>query len=62
MSNALEMYKKIPLASTFGFSSKADCISCIIDSSWSMHESPGRKPDWENAILLCLKVYHAENS
>ena len=33
-----EMSKKIPLTSTVGLSSKADCISCIMDSSWTMHE------------------------
>ena len=56
MSNALEMSKKIPLTWTVGLSSKADCISCIMDSSWAMHESPGRKPDWEGVkSLLCRK-------
>ena len=57
LSNALEMSKKIhPLTSTVGLSSKADCISCIMDSSWAMHESPGRKPDWEGVkTFLCRK-------
>ena len=50
------MSQKIPLISAVVFSSKADCISCIMDSSWAMHESPGRKPDWEGAKgLLCRK-------
>ena len=54
--NALEMSKMIPFTLTVGLSSKADCISCIIDSSWAMHESPGRKPDWEGIkSLLCRK-------
>ena len=42
------MFKKTPLISTVGFLSKADCISCIMDSSWSMHESSVRKPDWKD--------------
>ena len=52
MSNALEMSKKIPLTWTVGLSSKADCISCIMDSSWAMHESPGRKPDWDKKFIM----------
>ena len=48
--------KKISLTSTVGLSSKADCILCIMDSSWASHESPGRKPDWEGVkSLLCRK-------
>ena len=61
LSNALEMSKKIPLTSTFEISSKADCISCIMDSSWAMHESPGRKPDSEGVkSLLCRKELKSE--
>ena len=61
MSNALEMSKEIPLTSIVGLSSKADCISCIMDSSWAMHESPGRKPDSEGVkSLLCRKELKSE--
>ena len=31
--------------SLVGVSSNAVYISCNIDSSWAMQESPGRKPD-----------------
>ena len=43
----MEMSRKTPLTSTVGFLSKAVCTSCIIDSNWAIHESHGRKPDWE---------------
>ena len=43
--NALEMSRKTPLTSVVGFFSKAVCMSCIIDSNWVIHESPGIKPD-----------------
>ena len=50
------MPKKNPLTLTVGFSSKVDCISCTMDSSWAMYESPGRKHDWEDVkSLLCRK-------
>ena len=45
LSNALEMSRKTPLTSAVGLLSKAVYISCIIDSNWTIHESPGRKPD-----------------
>ena len=41
------MPKKIPLTSKAGSLSKADCISCIVDSSLAMPESTGIKSDWE---------------
>ena len=47
MSKALEMPEKIPLTSTAGWLLKADCISCIIDSSFAMPESTGMKSDLE---------------
>ena len=53
--NAFEMSRKTPLTSTVGFSSNAVCISWIIDSSWAMHESPGRNPDWEGGKSLLLR-------
>ena len=54
--NALEVSEKIPLISVVGLSSKVDCISCITDSSWGMHGSPGTHPDWEGVkSLLCSK-------
>ena len=30
------------------------CISCIIESSWAIHESPGEKPDCEKVKSLLL--------
>ena len=41
------MPEKIPLTSTAGLLLKADCISCIIDSSFAMPESTGIKSDLE---------------
>ena len=58
MSNFVKWFlsKKIPLTLAAGLSSKADCILCIMYNSWAMHESPGRKPDWEGIkSLLCGK-------
>ena len=56
MANALEMPKKIPITLAVGLSSKADCISRIMDSNWAMPESPGNKPNWEGVKgLLCRK-------
>ena len=61
LSNASEMSEKIPLTSAVGLSSKADCISCIMDNSWAMHESCGRKPDWAGVkSLLCWKYLKNE--
>ena len=45
LSNVLEMSRKPSLTSTEGLLSKAVYIPCIIDSNWSIHESPGRKLD-----------------
>ena len=45
LSKAFEMSRNTPLTSTAGLLSKAVCISCIIDSSCAMHESPRRKTD-----------------
>ena len=53
LSNALEMSRKTPFTSAVGLLSKAVYISCIIDSNWTIHESPGRKPDWDG-----VKVYY----
>ena len=56
LSKAFEMSRNTSLTSMVGLLSKAVCISCIIDSSCAIHESPGRKPDWEGAKgLLSLK-------
>ena len=41
------MSRSTPLTSTVVLLSSAVCISCIIESSWALHESPGRKPDCE---------------
>ena len=46
------MSRNTPLTSTVGLLSNAVCISCIIESSWAIHESPGRKPDCEE-IKVC---------
>ena len=54
LSNAFDVSKKTPLTSTVGFSSKVVWISWIIDTNWKMHESPGRKPDWEGPKSLLL--------
>ena len=43
------------LTSTVGSLSKAVCISCIIDSSWAILESSGRKPDGVAKGLLLRK-------
>ena len=42
------------LTSAVGLLSNAVCISCIIESSWAMHESSGRKPDCEELKSLLL--------
>ena len=49
LSNALYISKKTPLTLAVGFSSNAVCISGIIERNWTIHESPGWKPDWEDA-------------
>ena len=54
LSNVLDISKKTPLTSTVWFSSNAVCISWIFDSNWAIHESPGRKPDWEDVKSLLL--------
>ena len=56
-SNALEMWWKTPLTSAVGLLSKAVCISCIIDSNWALHESPGRKPEWEGVKSLLVRKW-----
>ena len=45
LSKAFEMSRNTPLTSTARLLSKAVFISCIVDSSCAIHESPGRKPD-----------------
>ena len=44
-SKAFEMSRNTPLRSIVGLLSSAVSISCITESSWATHESPGRKPD-----------------
>ena len=41
------MSRNTPLTSTVGLLSNAVCISCMIEISWAIHESPGRKPNCE---------------
>ena len=38
--------KNIALVSTGGLQSNDDWISCIMEKSWDIHESPCMKPDW----------------
>ena len=60
MPNSVKSFGNVKKDS-IGFSSKADCISCIMDRSWAMHESSGRKPDWEGVkSLLCKKQLKSE--
>ena len=56
-STVFDISKKTPLTSTAGFSSKAVWVLWIIDNNWAMHESSGRKPDWEG-----VKSLYFENS
>ena len=44
LSNALEISRNTLLTSRP--SSKDFSISCVIDKSWLIQESPGLKPDW----------------
>ena len=48
------MSRNTPLSSTVGLLSNAVCVSCIIESSWAIHESPGRKPDCEEVKRFLL--------
>ena len=45
LSNALEISKNIARVSLSGYLSNALCISLVIERSWLIVESPGRKPD-----------------
>ena len=45
LSNALEISKNIARVSLDGYLSNALCISLVIERSWLIVESPGRKPD-----------------
>ena len=54
LSNALGISQKTSLTSTIGLLSNAIDILCIIDSNWAIHESPGRKNDWESVKNLLL--------
>ena len=59
LSKAFDISKKT-LASTVGFSSKAAEISWIVDNNWAIHESPGRKPDWEVEKSITYNVVEKE--
>ena len=48
------MSRNTPLTSTVGLLLNAVCLSYIIDSSWAIRESPGRKPDSEEVKSLLL--------
>ena len=57
LSKAFDMSINTPLALTVALLSKAVCISCIIECSWAIHESPGKKPDCEEVKrVVTLKV------
>ena len=45
------MSRNTALTSKFGLLSNAGCISCIIESTWAIHESPGRKPEVKSLLL-----------
>ena len=45
------MSRNTALTSKFGLLSNAGCISCIIESTWAIHESPGRKPEAKSLLL-----------
>ena len=43
------LYQKLlilVLVSTGGLQSNDDWVSCTMERSWDIHESPGMKPDW----------------
>ena len=46
LSYAFDKTKKTDLTSRDGLQSKASNMICEIASSWLMHESDGRNPDW----------------
>ena len=48
------MLLKIPLISAIELLPNVIYISRIIGSDWKIHESPGRKPDWEGVKSLLL--------
>ena len=48
------MSRNISLLSTVGLLSTEVWISCIIESSWVIHELPGRQPDCEEVKSLLL--------
>ena len=54
LSNSLEMSKKTSLTSAGGLLSKLVFISWIMDKSWAIHESPGKKTDCEGVKSLLL--------
>ena len=48
------MPRNTPRTSTVGLLSNAVCMPCIIESGWTIHESPGRKPDCEEVKSFLL--------
>ena len=48
------MSKKTPLTSTVCLLSKLMGTSWIMDKNWVVHESPGRKPDFEGVKSFLL--------
>ena len=49
------MSRNTSLLSTVRLLTNNVCISCIIESSWVIHQSPGRKSDCED-VFVTLRV------
>ena len=54
LSKAFELSRNTPLTSIIRLLSNAVCISSIIESNWTIHKPPGRKPDCEECKGLLL--------
>ena len=54
-----DISRNTPLTSAVGLLSNAVYILCVIESSWAIHESPGRKADSEEekSLLLWIENY-----
>ena len=50
------MSKKVPLTLTEGLQSKDLYISCEMQRSCEMQESPGKKPDWHSKKIIFKEV------
>ena len=54
MSKGLDMHRKTLQTSIVGSLLKYKFISRTIDNNCKIHESPGRKPDWDFAKKVCF--------